>query len=102
MREFEVAVIRTDVYTVRIDEDKMHQELINVYERGIHKLGDDKVKSLAKDIGFGVDNNGGAGFIEGIGYIEVDGLTLGEICETGIEVETISIEDYDVEIKEIN
>lgn len=102
MREFQVEVTRTDLYTVRIDENKLDKDLIKEYERDIHDLGSDKIKRLAKDIGFGVNNNGGAGFIEGVGYVKVDELTLGEVCEEGIEIETISIEDYDIEINEIN
>lgn len=99
-REFDVVVRRTDVYKVIIDEDKLDKDLINEYEESMHKLEGDKIKQLAKEIGFmSMDNMND--YYEGIGYLKVDGFSPKGETEQGIEVETLSIEDYDTDIMEL-
>lgn len=100
-REFEVTVSRTDVYIVKIDEDKIDKDLIKEYEESMHKLKGDKIEQLAKEIGFMSMENIND-YYEGIGYLNVDGIlsTRGK-AEQGIEVETASIEDYETDIMEL-
>lgn len=95
-REFEVTVSRTDAYIVKIDKD-----LIKEYEESMHKLKGDKIEQLAKEIGFMSMENIND-YYEGIGYLNVDGIlsTKGK-AEQGIEVETVSIEDYETDIMEL-
>lgn len=100
-REFEVTVRRTDVYIVKIDEDKIDKDLIKEYEESMHKLKGDKIEQLAKEIGFMSMGNIND-YYEGIGYLNVDGiLSTRREVEQGIEVETASIEDYETDIIEL-
>lgn len=96
-RIFKCTVTRTDEYIIKIDEDKLDQDLIPEFERDIHKLKGDKIKSLAKSMCYSVMDNYNQHY-EGIGYIETDGI--GKECEVGIKIETVMLEDMDIEIDE--
>lgn len=101
MRTFEVEVTRTDRYIIKIDEDSLEPNLIEEYEKFIHKLHGDKIKALADNIGLNAMDNNNEHY-EGIGFIKTDGYTsFGNETVKGIEIETDMIEDYDTEIKEI-
>jgi hypothetical protein len=99
-RVFKCTVTRTDEYIIKTDEDKLDQDLIPEFERDIHKLKGDKVKSLAESMCNEIMGNNNQ-FYEGIGYIKTDGLVMGYECENGIEIETESLEDIDIEVDEI-
>lgn len=100
MRKFEVEVTRVDKFIIAIDEEKMDKDLIPEFEGFIHKLDGDKIKELAKHIGFNAMDNNNM-FYEGIGYIKTDGYNFNQEVENGIEIETVSIEDTEAEITEI-
>lgn len=100
-RVFKCTVTRTDKYYIKIDEDEIDLDLIPEFERDIHKLKGDKIKSLAESMcNVIMDNNNQ--FYEGIGYVETDGLgVIGDHCENGIKIETIMLEDMDIEVDEV-
>jgi hypothetical protein len=98
-RVFKCIVTRTDEYIIKIDEDKIDQDLIPEFERDIHKLKGDKIKSLAESMCNEIMDNGSQHY-EGIGYIETDGLKMGQECVTGIEIETVMLEYIDIEVDE--
>lgn len=96
-RIFKCLVTRTDEYIIKIDEDKLDKDLIPEFEDSIHKLKDDKIKSLAEHICIGAMDNWNQSY-EGIGIVETDGL--GKECESGIKIETVMLEDMEIEIEE--
>lgn len=100
-RIFKCTVTRIDEYIIKINEDELDQDLIPEFERDIHKLKGDKIKSLAKSICYEIMDNGNQHY-EGIGYIETDGIKMMQECEKGIIIETESLEDMEIEIDEIN
>ena len=99
-RIFKCVVTRTDEYYIKIDEDEIDKDLITEFERDIHKLKGDKIKSLAESMCNEIMNNG-TRFYEGIGYIITDGI---KGCKNdnvkGIEIETVMLEDMEIEIDE--
>lgn len=96
-RVFKCTVTRTDEYIIKIDEDKLDKDLIPEFEDSIHKLKDDKIKSLAEYMCYSIMDNWNQSY-EGVGIIETDGL--GKECEAGIKIETVMLEDIDIEIDE--
>lgn len=99
-RIFKCTVTRTDEYIIKINEDDLDQDLIPEFERDIHKLKGDKIKSLAESICNEIMDNNSQHY-EGIGYIETDGLKMGQECENGIKIETVMLEDMDIEVNEV-
>ena len=96
-RIFKCVVTRTDEYYIKIDEDERDKDLITEFERDIHKLKGDKIKSLAEYMCYSIMDNNSQHY-EGIGIIQTDGL--GKECEKGIEIETTMLEDMEIEIDE--
>lgn len=101
-RKFRCEVTRTDEYIIEIDNEDIDKDLIQEYESSIHKLNGDKIKSLAKSMCYDLMDNS-TDFYEGIGYVKKDniGYQRDAEYEKGISIETISLEDMDIEIKEI-
>ena len=99
-RKFEVTITKTDKYNVIIDEDKLPKNLIKDFEKNMHKLKGDKIKELAKFVGFSSMDNCDE-FHEGIGYIRHDGYDYGRETINGIEIETEFTDSYETDITEI-
>lgn len=100
-RIFKCTVTRVDEYIIKINEDEIDKDLIPEFEKSIHKLKGDKIKSLAESMCYGIMDNNNQHY-EGIGYIETDGLKMGQECETGIRIETVMLEDMEIEVDEVN
>lgn len=101
MRKFKVTVTRTDEFEISIDENRIDENLITDFEGCMFNLGKDKIRKLAEHIGSNSVDNYNL-FIEGIGYVKIDGVIRSDIGMTkGINVESKIIEDTEVESREI-
>ncbi|WP_195972991.1 hypothetical protein [Clostridium thermobutyricum] len=101
MRKFRVTVTRTDEFEISIDENRIDENLITDFEGCMFNLGKDKIRKLAEHIcSNSVDNYNL--FIEGIGYVKIDGVIRSDMGMTkGINVESKIIEDTEIESREI-
>ena len=101
MRKFRVTVTRTDEFEISIDENRIDGNLITDFEGCMFNLGKDKIRKLAEHIGSNSVDNYNL-FIEGIGYVKIDGVIRSDMGMTkGISVESKIIEDTEVESREI-